>query len=47
MPKESETFTVTPPLNMTPLGMATGDPELNVTPAPAGPAPKYQLLNSP
>jgi hypothetical protein len=35
-------------LTITPLSIATGLPELNVTPAPIGGYhPKYQLLNSP
>ncbi len=44
---ESETLTVTPELHITPLGIATGEPELKVTAAPFGAVPKYQLLNSP
>jgi hypothetical protein len=48
-PIESETLIVEDAVPITPFGMAIGDPELNVRPAPiGGPAPpKYQLLNSP
>jgi hypothetical protein len=48
-PLESETLIGDDKLYITPFGMAIGDPELKVRPAPIGVPidPKYQLLNSP